>query len=136
MEVLPTPDIEAAAVAYLKAKLADVAGLKVGTRRPWATDWQDAHPPIVRVQAVGGGEPRDIVLDDSRLTVEVWHTDSVAAAVLAGQVFAHLNAWAGVWSSVLVYRGFTTRPASVPDPLTQSPRYVMTVSVTARLLNT
>ena len=123
-------DIEKAAVAYL----ADVMpAVTAGTTRPAGTDWQTSFAAVVRVQVVGGGEPRGLVLDDAILSVEVWAPDSVTAADLASQVCGHFGAWSGTWAGALIYRAQAARPSSVPDPgVPGVPRYLFTVQATAR----
>lgn len=123
-------DIEKAAVAYLADVMPTVTA---GTARPAGTDWQAPFTPVVRVQVVGGGEARGLVLDDAVLSVEVWDADSVTAADLASQACGHFDAWSGSWAGALIYRAAAARPRSVPDPgVPGVPRYVFTVQATAR----
>ena len=125
--MMPRPvDVEAAVVAFLASALAAT----VGTSRPAVTSWP-LEGVLVRVQVVDGGPARAVVLDDAVLSVEVWAADSVAAANVASQACGLLDAGQGS-GGVLVYAASASRPRSVPDPVTQSPRYLFTVSVTAR----
>jgi len=131
--ILTPGDVEAAAVAYLKASIVDVPGLTVSTRRPFGTDWQAAAPPILRVQLVSGAAPRDVVLDEAVLSVEGWHATTPLAFGLVARAVGLLNAWSGVWAGVLVYGCEAFRPRHLADPLTSHPRYLATATVTARL---
>ena len=124
-------DLEAAALAYL-----DSAGISAGTQRPSDTDWQAGHPTIVRVTLVDRSDVRQLVLDDALLTVEVWDADSVQAFDVASQIAGHIASWAGVWAGVLIYEATARGPRSLEDPATRTPRYLVTVSVTARRLDT
>lgn len=124
-------DIEAAAVMYLTG-LEPLLGCMVSTRRPYGTDWSTAPDELIRVTVVGGGEARDLVLDDAVLAVEVWAPDSERAADLAATTSALLDAWQGMTGDALIYQCQTQRPRSVDDPLTRNPRYLFTASVTAR----
>jgi len=127
---LPAPDVEAAAVTYLQGLFASAW---VGTQRPFGTDWNLPAELLIRVELVDGSPPRAVVLDVWRISVEVWHPDSVVAATIAGEVFGQLNRWSGRHSGVLIYEVEATRPRSVPDPDTSMPRYLLTASGTSRL---
>ena len=129
MTLIRPVDIEAAAVASLASVLPTVTR---GTERPSSTDWQALTGSLIRVQVVDGTPARDLVLDDSILSVEVWAADSVTAADVASQASGYFEAWSGTWASALIYRATASRPRSVPDPVTRTPRYLFTVSASAR----
>lgn len=124
-------DLEAAAIAYL-----DSVGISAGTQRPSDTDWQAGHPTIVRVTLVDRDDVRQLVLDDALLSVEVWDASSVTAFEVASPIAGHFDSWTGPWAGVLIYEATARGPRSLDDPLTRTPRYLVTVSVTARRLDT
>lgn len=125
-------DIELAAINYLKTHF---PAATVTVRRPWGTDWREPSDElIIRVEVIGGEAPRSEVLDPWTLSIEVWQTDADAAPVTAGHVCGWLNVWSGRHSGVLIYECRATRPRSAPDPLTSTPRYLITAAGIARLL--
>ena len=121
-EVLVTPDVESAAVVYLRTKLGVLAD-KVATKVP-AT----MPAKMVRVSLTGGSRD-DVASDQVQLTVECWTDSEVTASNLARVAQAHMYAASGssvggVW---------VRRVASVggvqffPDADTGRPRYQFTV---------
>ena len=124
-------DIEAAAIAYLASH-----AVEAGTRRPSGTDWQADHPSVVRVTLTDRPDPRQGVLDDALLAIEVWDADSTIASELASQIVGVLDSWSGVWAGVQIYTAQCRGPRSLDDPQTRTTRYLVTCSVTARRLGT
>src|SRR5699024_1658147 len=53
-------------------------------------DWKGL---LVTVSDVGGYGERDVVLDDARLMVEVWHPDSVTASEWCRDLHGLLRSW-------------------------------------------
>jgi metal-dependent amidase/aminoacylase/carboxypeptidase family protein len=122
-EVLVTPDVEAAVVTYLRAKLGSLAD-KVATKVPATMPAR-----MVRVSLTGGSRD-NVIMDQVQLTVECWATASdVEASNLARVAQAHMYAANG--SSVGAV--WVRRVDSVggvqffPDPDTNAPRYQFTV---------
>ena len=124
MEAVAFPDVEAAAVAFLKAQLAARSdSAHVGTRVP-----SPRPARLVRVSRTGGGR-RNLVQDDAQVTAECWAPDSVSAAALCRLVRALLGSMdtGGVW-----FAGEVGGPVDHPDDLTDSPRYQTTVTLRSR----
>jgi len=122
VEVLVTPDVEAAAVTYLRTKLgvlADKVATKVPTTMP---------SKMVRVSLTGGSRD-DIIMDQVQLTVECWADSEVTASNLARVAQAHMYAANGS----TVGSAWVRRVDSVggvqffPDPDSSKPRYQFTV---------
>lgn len=124
----PVP-IEAVTVAWLDSLW---PGWHVGTTRPAGTDWQDQGGRIITV-TVTGGTRTDLVVDRPLLAVEVWSPDSVEAEEAAGRLAGQLAGWAGRHSGALIYSCTPSRPRSLPDPVTGTPRYLLTAEVAARM---
>lgn len=90
---------------------------RVPTTRPAA---------FVRVMRVGGVR-RNLVTDEATLTVEAWAASEQAAHDLAQLARAHIYAMPGDGD---VYRVTEfSGPALLPDPLSDQPRYSLTVAV-------
>lgn len=121
-EILVTPDVEAAAVTYLRTALGVLAD-KVATKVP-AT----MPAKMVRVSLTGGSR-ENLVSDQVQLTVECWADTEILASNLARTAQAHMFAANGS----LVGSVWVRRVASVggvqffPDPDTSKPCYQFTV---------
>lgn len=121
-EVLVTPDVETAAVAFLVAKLGASVN-RVATRVP-------ATMPdrMVRVSLTGGSR-LDVASDVAQVTVECWAPDGVSASLIARTAYAHMLSAAGSTAGgVFVRRADTVGgPQFFPDPDITKPRYQFTV---------
>lgn len=121
-EVLITPDVEAAAVLYLRAGLGSLAD-KVATKVPATMPAR-----MVRVSLTGGS--RDgLVSDSAQLTVECWAPNDPAASLLARTASAYMHAVAGVEAGGVWVRKVETVGGVqyFQDPDTNAPRYIFTV---------
>lgn len=118
------PDPEAAVVAHLKAAL---VGVTVGTRVP------DPIPARhVRV-VLAGGTVRSVAHQDARITIECRATTGVGASALAREVEAAIVTLDSAGCHVPQGApGWVGAPAYSEDPITGTPRYVMTVIVRMR----
>jgi hypothetical protein len=121
-EILITPDVEAAAVSFLRTGLGSLAD-KVATRVP-------ATMPnsMVKVSLTGGSRT-GVVSDTAQLTVECWSTNDPAASLLArtAQAYMHSAAWTDA-GGVFVRRVDSVGGVQYfPDPDTANPRYIFTV---------
>jgi len=121
-EVLVTPDVEAAAVTYLRTGLGYLAA-KVSTAVP-----STMPASMVRVSLTGGSR-RNVASDAAQLTVECWAPDGPTASNLARRAQALMFAAAGsVVAGVFVRRVESVGGVqSLPDPDTNKPRYQFTV---------
>ena len=121
-ELLVTPDVEAAAVTWLRNGLGSLAD-KVATKVPATMPAR-----MVRVSLTGGSR-RDMVTDTVQLTVECWGPDESAASEMARRAQGLLFSVAGMTAGAV----FVRRVESVggvqnfPDPDTSKPRYQLTV---------
>ena len=121
-EVLVSPDVESAAVLYLRSALGVLAD-KVATKVP-------ATMPnnMVKVSLTGGSRT-GIVSDTEQLTVECWAANEPTASLLARTAHAHMLAAAGATAGGLFVRRVDTVGGVqfFPDPDTAKPRYQFTV---------
>lgn len=122
VEVLVSPDVEAAAVTFLRGSLGVLAD-RVATKTP-------ATMPdnMVRV-SLTGGDRAGLVSDTAQLTVECWAPNEPTASMLARTAHAHMLAAAGVEAGGVFVRRVDTVGGvqSFPDPDTNNPRYQFTV---------
>lgn len=121
-EVLISPDIETAAVSWLRSKLG-VLAVKVSTSVP-------ATMPVTMVRvALTGGDRLGVAADVAQLTVECWAPDGPTASNLARHAQAHMFAAAADESASVFIRKVESVGGvqSFPDPDTNKPRYVFTV---------
>ena len=121
-EVLVSPDVESAAVLYLRSGLgvlADKVATKVPTTMP---------NNMVKVSLTGGSRS-GIVSDKAQLTVECWAANEPTASLLARTAHAYMLAAAGVTAGGLFVRKVETVGGVqfFPDPDTTKPRYQFTV---------
>ena len=121
-EVLVTPDVELAAVTFLRTRLGALAD-KVATKVPATMPTK-----MVRVSLTGGTRV-NVATDTAQLTVECWAPDEPTASNLARTAQAHMFSAAGTTAGGV----FVRRVDSVggvqffPDPDTAKPRYQFTV---------
>lgn len=118
------PDVEAVVVAALDPVLDGTVSVEVPNPRP---------DQLTRVMRTGGVR-QGVVTDRAQVTVECWRPTTVAAAAAAQTARAYLHALqgtrhAGVWISRVVD---VSGPQYLPDPLTDTPRYSLTVLVDVR----
>jgi hypothetical protein len=121
-EVLITPDVELAAVTFLRAGLGALAD-RVATKVP-------ATMPnrMVKVSLTGGSR-LNVASDTAQLTVECWGPDEPTTSNLART--AHALMFSAAWNTAGGV--FVRRVDSVggvqffPDPDTTKPRYTFTV---------
>lgn len=121
-EVLVTPDVEAAAVTYLRTKLGVLAA-KVATAVP-AT----MPATMVKVSLTGGGRT-GVASDRAQITIECWAPDAPTASTLARTAYAHMLAAAGTAAGgVFIRRAETVGGVQFfSDPDIAKPRYQFTV---------
>lgn len=122
MEVLLSPDVETAAISWLRSGLGVLAA-KVATTVP-------ATMPVTMVRvSLTGGTRSGIASDTAQLTVECWAPDGPTASNLARRAQAIMLSAA--WNSaggVFVRRvELVGGVQSFPDPDTNKPRYQLTV---------
>ena len=123
-ELIIFPDPIARAIAFLTPYLpADV----------WVSQDVPAERPaeLVAITDTGGAGIHDHVLDETRLTLDVWAPSSPRASELARFIYALLRAWPGLEKGVYRRDGWT-RPEYLPDSETRIPRYVLTVTFSFR----
>ena len=121
-EVLVSPDVEAAAVSYLRAGLGVLAD-KVATKVP-------ATMPNNMVKlSLTGGSRSALVQDTAQVTVECWSANDPTASLLARTAHAYMLAAAGTSAGGLFVRKVETVGGVqyFPDPDTSKPRYQFTV---------
>lgn len=123
-EVIMFPDPVAAAISFLTAYL---------PASVWVAQDVPANRPVelVTVTDTGGAGTYDHVLDETRLTLDVWAADSIRASELARTIYALMWAWPGIGQGVYRRQGWS-RPAYLPDSETRIPRYVLTVTLSFR----
>lgn len=126
-EVLLTPDVEAAAVTYLREKLGALAD-KVATKVP-----STMPAKMVRVSLTGGSRD-NLVSEQVQLTVECWADTEILASNLARTAQAHMFAANGaLLGSVWVRRVSSVGGVQLfPDPDATKPRYQFTVRWSVR----
>lgn len=110
-----TPDVEVAVVQAYQAVTDTHVGTKIPSERP---------DSCVRVRRQGG-QDRNLVQTDVRLTVEAFAPDREQAFALAQLLHATARSWRWqtIASGVRVMRVQLTEPVNDPDPETSSPRY-------------
>jgi hypothetical protein len=128
-EVIVFPDAEAVVVDYLRTEL-DARGpaIPVGTRVP------NPRPSIFVQVERQGGPRRNIVVDDAQIGISAWADRQQDAQDLVQLCRGLL--WAAVGTTqggVQVHRVEEfAGPALLPDPLSDQPRYVLTVQISLR----
>lgn len=128
VEILTFQDPVIRALDYLRDY---VDGTLVG-EVPYDWDWE-RNEILVVVTDTGGAGERDVVLDDTWLTLSVGHPDSVVASEQAGVVHGLLRAWPYEESGVRFLRTIQ-RPTFVADSETRYPSYEMTVELSFRAI--
>lgn len=118
-ETIVFPDVEAVVVAALSARV----GVPVATRVP-----NPRPDAFVLVGRVGGSRP-NVVTDRAAVTVECWSASNVEACDLSRWARAYVHTLApDTVRRVVELSG----PASSPDPVSETPRYVFTVQIDTR----
>lgn len=116
--------VEPALIGYLRGVTSTQVGSRVPEVRPSA--W-------VRVNATGG-DRANLVQGVPAVLVECWAASEGAAARLAGDVWAHLDALNTNEALPWVHRVGLTLPVNFPDPdLPTFPRYQFIAAVTSNL---
>lgn len=118
IETIVFPDAVALVCDHLRTRLSPTPVVaRVPATRPAA---------FIRIQRVGGVR-RSLVADEATLTVESWAATEQAAHDLSQLARAHIHAMPGGGD---VYRVTEfSGPALLPDPLSDQPRYSLTVAV-------
>lgn len=116
------------AAATTTTLLGDALGVETTTKVP-----NPRPDEFILVRRVGGTK-RDQVIDDASLAIEAWSTTEAEAHDLLQLARAHLHASVGVSiDGQTIYRVQEfAGPASLPDPLSQTPRYTLTAAVTVK----
>lgn len=136
-EVIVFPDATLLFADYLRDELADrgYTGLHVGTRIPNPRPAQ-----FVRVLRTGGTQ-RNVIVDETQLTVECWASSEKAAQDMAQLARALIVAARGqVLDGTPVYRvvditgpgSLPSGPVHTPDPLSGQERYSFSMLVACR----
>lgn len=128
-EVILFPDAVEVVTDYLAFELPlQMSAATVGTRVP-----KQRPAEFVTVRRIGG-TASSLVIDNAQLSVECWATSEAAAADLAQLVRGLVHAMAGTTQgSVAVYRVTEIGgPAMLPDPDSDTPRYVATYQIGMR----
>ncbi len=131
-EVVVFPDVVEAVTLYLRGELAGR-----GFTTTVATDVPTTRPAeLVRVLRTGGVHHADpgVPVEQAQITVECWaQAGQGDAHDLAQLCRALLFAARGVVEGVLFCRAEEIAgPAYLPDPLSDDPRYTLTVLLTVR----
>jgi len=128
MTVVPFTDVEGAVRAWLRT----VPDSTVGARVYFAVPDGNPTMPLATVARVTGGMQPDGVLEDVVLTVDVWARTKEEAA----RAYRLLAAAIVKAEGVALDAGTWCHGASVnsvvwlPDPVTKTPRYSLTVVLT------
>lgn len=132
-EVIVFADATEILIGYLNAAIAELDadvldGVTVTEKVP-----KDRPLKFVTLRR-GGGVRTSIVTDNPTLLVEAWAQSSAEAHDIAQIVRALLHAVAGtVQGGVAIYKvDEFAGPAELPDPISEQPRYVFTVSASFR----
>ena len=97
---------------------------------PSGWDWKSL---LVTVTDVGGDGERDVVLDDARLMVEVWHPDSVTASEWCRDLHGLLRSWRdNDTTKTVTFLRTIQRPTFKPDDATRTPGYFTIVDLSFR----
>lgn len=112
METLIFPDVKAMVIGYLNEHLPVTVASRVPNPRPTS---------FVRV-LLSGGHEENIVIQESRVTVEAWANVESDAQKLAQLARAHLKR-AHQMTGIPVYRVNVPPPVDYPDDETGQYRY-------------
>lgn len=127
VEVIAPADYEALAVTWLTGKLGSGIAIhsKVPPTRP------AAFVKVIRT----GGHRLDLAYHEGQLTFECWGATETAAEAIAKLAYGHMFALAGDSVSGVFVRRVVEVGGIVnsQDPESQSPRYVFTVALQARM---
>lgn len=125
-EIILFQDPVARAVAFLGKYVPYEAGPFMSVPPDW--EW---GPLLVTVVDTGGLGERDVVLDDTRLTVEVSCSDGVEASRVARELHGLIRQWPFEEKGVIFLRT-VQRPTFQPDSETRTPGYSFTVELSFR----
>lgn len=119
-------DIEEALRVYLNGELDVSAYVSIPPERP------DSFVSIVR----NGGTKRDLITDSATVSFDAWGQVPSEAHDLAQEVRAAVHALPGqTIGQMTVYRVQEFGgPANLPDPVSNQPRYTLTLSIDVRAL--
>lgn len=120
-EAFDYPDVTLVVVNYLRDALGTVG---VYTRVP------ESRPGSFVLVARRGGVA-DGPIDRARLVLECWAPDEGEAAALAGAVRDHMRRMRGAFDGYRVARTSEAGLAFLPDELTDTPRYLLTIELSA-----
>lgn len=124
----------------MPAPRSDAVAAFVGWLRDAGFDAASIIPPkeqhrdgMVRVSRVGGSR-KNIVMDEPRMLVEVWHHDSYEAAQLAQRLAELVEVPDGTMLAprVKVTSVNVSGPVELPDPLSALRRYQLTATCLVR----
>jgi|SRR5690625_2446964 len=128
VEIIRLQDPVARAVEYLGLFIPPESGPFLDVPHDWK--W---GPLLVTVADVGGDGPRDVVLDDARLMVEVSHRDSVKASAWCRTIHGLLRAWReNTADKTVTFLRTVQRPTYSPDDETRTPAYSTIVDLSFR----
>lgn len=115
------PDTTATVIDWLDIHMDVPVGSKVPNPRP------DAFITVRRV----GGPRRNLVTDEATLTVEAWGQTDEEAHDLLQDARGLIHVMPGETTNIKRVTEFAG-PAELPDPLSNQPRYTLTLSVAER----
>lgn len=111
------------ATSYLSQWVPSPAGPFFDVPADWA--WSDL---LVTVTDTGGAGERDVVWDDTRITVDVYHPDSIRASEVSRSLHGLVRAWPSQEKGVRFLRTLS-RPTHRPDNATRTPGFFFTVEL-------
>ena len=130
------PDATSVVIDYLRDVLNDdydetvILAAREPNPFPVTTTAEDS-PALITVRRVGGTD--SIVIDRSRIDLQVWAASLEDATDLANLVRAYMLAMPGVHSSVTVYAVTTfSGPSLIWDADRDLPRFLLTFEVAVR----
>ncbi|MFJ3957699.1 hypothetical protein [Arthrobacter sp. NPDC090010] len=122
-DFIASPEPTVLAIAFIKQHFLDA---EVGQKMP-----ADRPDLFIQVTDTGGAGRHDVVMDEVRLTFDVYAKDSSTASRVARDLFGLLWVWPERHTGVYRRRGWS-RPAWVPDDVTGQARYVLTATLDFR----
>lgn len=126
-EALSPPDL----IAGIRSSLATAVAVPVVTHAP-----NPRPTAFVVLREVGGAGRSSLVVYRSTLAVEGWAATEPAARDLCHQARAHLLALKGTVSGDLLFYDVrdVAAPGSLPDPVSDTPRFTATLEFATREL--
>jgi len=122
-EILLFQDPIARAISYLSQWVPASAGPHLDIPPKWK--W---GPLLVTVTDTGGPGEKDVVLDQARVTVDVYHEDSERASDVARKLHGLIRAWHTQENGVR-FLTTLTRPTYRPEDATGTPGFFFTVEL-------